>query len=97
MEDQELNDFIDKVAKSRGLLINEIIRLERLMDMYLAIQFNSEEDKARELMELIFCTERMTFSALFFFKERIKYCYFHLSHFIYDYILCLNFGQSLLM
>jgi tRNA G18 (ribose-2'-O)-methylase SpoU len=47
----------------RGSIINEAILLERQIDTYISKHFCKDEEKQKELMELIICTDRITFSS----------------------------------
>ncbi len=48
---------------TRGVLINQVILLERLMDSYICEYFCHSYDKAGELMDTIMSTKRVTFDA----------------------------------
>jgi hypothetical protein len=61
MSDLTVQEYSDMVALHRDILITEVIRLERLMDLYLAAHFCKEDDKREEIMRLIF-TDKMMFS-----------------------------------
>lgn len=56
-------DYIYSASKTRGVLINHIIFLERLMDRYISEYFCSTKEKAAELLDLILCTRRITFES----------------------------------
>jgi hypothetical protein len=45
----------------RGIIVNETILLERLIDYYIADHFCKDDEKRAELMETIICTNRMIF------------------------------------
>lgn len=53
--------YIYHASQTRGVLINQIILLERLMDKYISEYFCNIPDKAEELMDMILSTRRMTF------------------------------------
>jgi len=53
--------YVHQAAHTRGVLINQIILLERLIDSYISKYFCKTQDKATELMDMILATRRMTF------------------------------------
>lgn len=55
--------YVHTASQARGVLINHIILLERLMDTYLSKYFCHSEEKAVELMDLIMSTRRITFDS----------------------------------
>jgi hypothetical protein len=53
----------NKVIQMRGLIINDSIVIERLMDTCLGSYFTNDDEKALELLQLVFYTERMSFES----------------------------------
>ncbi|QGW28411.1 hypothetical protein [Phnomibacter ginsenosidimutans] len=53
--------YVHQASHTRGVLINQIILLERLIDSYISKYFCNTQDKATELMDMILATRRMTF------------------------------------
>ncbi len=56
-------NYTAQASQIRGVLINHIILLERLMDSYISKYFCQTEEKATELMDLIISTKRITFES----------------------------------
>ena len=52
--------YVYHASQTRGVLINQIILLERLIDTYISKYFCKTPDKANELMDMILATRRMT-------------------------------------
>lgn len=55
--------YVYHASQTRGVLINHIILLERLMDKYISEYFCNTSDKALELMDMILATKRITFDS----------------------------------
>ncbi len=55
---EEINEY---AIRYRGLMLNEITNLEKLMDGFLCSYFTSDLDKQDELMEMVFGGLRITF------------------------------------
>lgn len=53
--------YVHQASHTRGVLINQIILLERLIDSYISKYFCDSQDKATELMDMILATRRMSF------------------------------------
>lgn len=53
--------YVYQAANTRGVLINHIILLERLVDSYIAEYFCGVGDKSIQLMDMILATRRTTF------------------------------------
>ena len=61
---QELTQrYAYHASQVRGVIINEIILLERLMDEYISEYFCVDIDKRMELMDIIVSTKRITFES----------------------------------
>jgi hypothetical protein len=58
MTSDEINEY---AIKYRGIMLNGIIRIERMMDLYLCQYFTPIEHKQDELLNMIFGTLRITF------------------------------------
>jgi hypothetical protein len=56
-----LEDLVKNAADMRGAVINDTILLERYIDEFIARYFSSTESKKVELMEMVFCTNKMTY------------------------------------
>jgi hypothetical protein len=52
--------YVYHASQTRGVLINSIILLERLMDKYISEYFCDTPDRATELMDMILSTRRIT-------------------------------------
>ena len=61
--DEKYKNYAWYASQCRGSVLNEIITLERLMDNYISSYFCDTEEKRKELMALIMCTERITFDS----------------------------------
>ena len=55
--------YVYQASQTRGVLINQVILLERLMDSYICEYFCKEDAKAVELMDTIISTRRITFES----------------------------------
>lgn len=55
--------YVYHASQTRGVLINQVILLERLMDKYISEYFCNIPDKATELMDMILATKRITFDS----------------------------------
>lgn len=53
--------YTNTAYRVRGIIINEIILLERMIDGYLANYFCTTSKSKKSLKELILCTDRITF------------------------------------
>lgn len=53
--------YVYQAANTRGVLINHIILLERLVDSYIAEYFCGVGNRSIELMDMILATRRITF------------------------------------
>lgn len=56
-------DYTLRSFYNRGIIINETIFLERLIDDYIANHFCKTEDTKTEMKLLILCTDRITFGS----------------------------------
>ena len=45
----------------RGIIIDETITLERIIDEYISKYYCSNEESSKELMEMLLCTNKITF------------------------------------
>jgi hypothetical protein len=59
----DYHEYTNLAILRRGVIINETILLERQIDTYISKYFCKDPDKQKELMELIICTDRITFSS----------------------------------
>jgi hypothetical protein len=57
----EYERYTNLAFQRRGVIINEVVLLERVIDEILAYYFCGSNPKKQELMELIICTNRMIF------------------------------------
>ncbi len=60
MEENEPDFFILRAHQSRGVILDYAILFERVMDDFIALSFSDNENKRRELMNMII-TEGMSF------------------------------------
>jgi hypothetical protein len=58
---EALERFLTRSAISRGQIISSASMLERLLDLSLSRYFSKSDEGQREMLELIFCTERINF------------------------------------
>ncbi len=58
---REYETYTNVAFLRRGVIINEVIMLERIVDEILSTYFCGTTTKKQELMELIICTNRMIF------------------------------------
>ncbi len=62
MNDRKVyKDYTELAFKRRGLILNEVALLERLIDLYLAYHFCGVTQKAMDLMNCILSTRYLTF------------------------------------
>jgi len=57
----EYERYTNLAFHRRGVILNEVVMLERIIDEILANYFCGTTPKKQELMELIICTNRMIF------------------------------------
>lgn len=57
-----LEDLVKNASDIRGAIINDTILLERYIDEYIARYMTTTQEKKLDLMEMILCTNRMTYS-----------------------------------
>lgn len=55
--------YVYHASQTRGVLINQVILLERLIDRYISEYFCNVPDRATELMDMILATKRITFDS----------------------------------
>lgn len=60
---EKLKKLEDAACVARGHVIHRVIEMEMLINFYLAQHFAKDEQRAAELRSLLFCTERMEYSA----------------------------------
>ncbi|MEI2749835.1 MAG: hypothetical protein V9E88_13920 [Ferruginibacter sp.] len=62
-EDKRYNEMAPAAHRVRGIIINEVVLIERLMDRFIANHFTADDKKQMELIELIFATKRISFES----------------------------------
>jgi hypothetical protein len=55
-----IGEISDLGSESRGVVIHYMIRMERVLDLYLSSYFTNEETKQQQLLLLVFANERIT-------------------------------------
>jgi hypothetical protein len=58
-----LPDHVEASVLLRGMFINEVILLEKIIDNWLAKYFCKNKKRQKEMFELILCHDRLTYSS----------------------------------
>jgi hypothetical protein len=60
INDELMEDYLNRSMKVRGVIIGHCCQLERKIDTILTKYFAKDDTHQRQLMELLFCTEKLS-------------------------------------